>query len=59
MDMARGIACRICAHCEESICTKGQREPIDRKDDCWLFRNKNQRFGMAEPSQPDQEWRIW
>lgn len=55
-DIQKGIACRICKHNEDGVCCQGNQLPVDKKDECWYFQNKNQNSALAEYSETSNDW---
>ena len=47
-DVNKGIACRVCKHNENGLCTMNQTVAADSKDDCWLFQNRKAHSGVAD-----------
>lgn len=58
-NVSRGIACRVCKHInDKGECEVKQGSPVNNKDDCWRYENKNNRSGLVEHSHVDLFWKL-
>ncbi|MFF2798206.1 hypothetical protein [Lysinibacillus xylanilyticus] len=50
-NIGKGIICRICSNNKDGICTQGNTFPVDKKDECWTFQDRNKNSAVGEASE--------
>lgn len=54
--ISKGIACRICRNNVEGVCTRGNTDAVNKKDECWTFQDRAAHPGLAEPAERSNDW---